>query len=99
MGRGEERGEGGQAVRASPEGQRSPDILTAHDDDVATKAARDAPDHRRAVSFLAKFMLAMGSEREGAPQTADGIRVARTASTPGDWLHCGDDPVLKRISL
>eukprot|EP00959_Pyramimonas_sp_CCMP1952_P117089 2447543-Pyramimonas_sp.AAC.1 len=89
----------GQVVHASPEGQRFPDILTAYEHDVATKAARDARDHRRAASLLAKLMQDMGSESEEAPRTADGFRIVRTTSTLDDWLHRGGDPVLKHMSL
>ena len=83
----------------SPEGQRFPDILTAYEHDVATKAARDTPDHRQVVSFLAKFMRDMGSESEEAPRTGDGFRIVRSTSTLDDWLHRGDHPVLKHTSL
>ncbi|CAK0887182.1 unnamed protein product [Prorocentrum cordatum] len=95
----EEKDDDGQAVYVSPEGQRFPDILTAYEHDVATKAARDAPDHRQVVSFLAKFMQDMGCESEEAPKTGDGFRIVRTTSTLDDWLHRGDDPVLKHMSL
>ena len=83
----------------SPEGQRSPDILTTYEHDVATKAARDTLDHRQVVSFLAKFMRGMGSESEEAPRTGDGFRVVRSTSTLDDWLHRGDHPVLRHMSL
>ena len=83
----------------SPEGQRFPDILTAYEHDAATKAARDTPDHRQVVSFLAKFMRDMGSESEAAPRTGDGFRIVRSTSTLDDWLHRGDHPVLRHMSL
>ena len=62
----EEKDDDGQTVYVSQNGVRFPDIQTAYEHDVATSAARDAPDHRKVVSFLAKLLQDMVSEREGA---------------------------------
>ena len=95
----EEKDEDGRAAYVSPEGQRFPDILTAYEHDVATKAARDTPDNRQVVSFLAKFMRDMCTESGEAPKTGDGFRIVRSTSTLDDWLHRGDHPVLRHMSL